>query len=176
MILQAATPVTPRRANFLGGVRCQEIPQSELTDLFGEVVLVDLDRVALDEAVDSAQIRPEQAAKLRIHVADLTGRGTQRFLADVAGALRRPARLNPADASRELARLADECEAEIFKPANDTIWWSHQAFFASSMWRRAIRQSPRSRIGFLDKSMRFASPRHGPPRCTGWPAEWKTNL
>src|ERR1700722_16896852 len=73
MILAAAARTAGRRAIVLGPGRCQEIPLAELAAQFEYVLLVDLDREAVEQGLAAADLPPEARAKIEIKIADLIG-------------------------------------------------------------------------------------------------------
>ncbi len=100
-------------AIVLGAGRCREIPLTWLAERFERVVLVDLDRAALNEGVAAARLPVELRSKLELRIDDLSG---------LTGALERPwrdalaAAVNPADATERIAAAADAAGAAAQPP------------------------------------------------------------
>jgi len=107
MILAAAAHAGRRRAIVLGAGKCQEIPLAELTAQFKHVLLVDLDRAALDEGLASAALAHESRRKIDVVIADLTGLTdalTRRWREAIAGSP------DPHDAIERFSAVADKAQ------------------------------------------------------------------
>jgi hypothetical protein len=105
LIQSAGETVEPRRAVVLGAGNCAEIPLAELAARFDEVVVNDVDQKLLEQGLAAAHLDESSRAKIRVHVADLTG-ATEPLLTKIEAALKQEA---GADAAIELmARLVDD--------------------------------------------------------------------
>src|SRR4051812_16897630 len=113
MIRDAAGHVEPGQAVILGAGRCQEIPLVELAHRFRRVTLIDHDEASLRDAMAAAQLGVEQAAKMELRVADLTG-VIGLFLRRVAGALDRMGHGLAPTAAEGLASLAQTTQPMVF--------------------------------------------------------------
>jgi hypothetical protein len=105
LIQAAAETVEPRRAIVLGAGGCAEIPLAALAARFDEIIVNDVDEKLLAQGLEAAGLAAASRAKIRAHLADLTG-VTETLLAKIAATL---ARADNATAALELmARLVDE--------------------------------------------------------------------
>jgi hypothetical protein len=117
MILEVAARVGKRRAIALGAGKCQEIALAKLASQFDQIVLVDLDRSALEEGLAAAELTPDQRRKIDIRIADLTGvtdrleRAWRDAMADAS---------DPTDAIERLAAVTDG-EMALNEPGAATL-------------------------------------------------------
>jgi hypothetical protein len=105
MIQAAAESVAPRRAVVLGAGNCAEIPLASLAARFDEIVINDVDEKLLAQGLAAAGLDEASRAKIRLHVADLTG-VTETLLAKIASALAET--LGAEAALESMARLLDD--------------------------------------------------------------------
>ncbi len=120
MISLSATRVGTCRAIVLGAGKCREIALAGLATLFGEIVLVDLDRAALDEGLAAAELAPDERRKVEIRLADLTGSTgdlERRWRAAIAAAA------DAQDAIERMAAVADAEQAGSDGPAIAATCW-----------------------------------------------------